>query len=183
MQSHYLLPCACGNKIEVDGGQAGLTARCACGAEVPVPTMRGLEALERVGPQASPSQKPSADWGTRQGIIFLGLVIALAASIGGAYEWYKIPTKPELADDISAIVRGSVDQLTLEALWEDWHNLQTALDDRGEVPPMAAYMYLEAEGRRRLKILGGVLVFGLAVAALGLFGKSAARKPQRTRRP
>jgi len=169
MKTLYLLPCACGKKIEVDGGQAGLTARCSCGAEVPVPTMRGLATLERAEPQALLSQRPNADWGTRQGIIFLGLFIAFVASIGGAYEWYKTPTqKPELVDDFRDIDRGLVDQLTLEELWEEWHKYQFPLEDRGEVAPMAAFLYLEAEGWRKLKIWGGVLVFGLAVVGVGL---------------
>jgi hypothetical protein len=176
MKTHYLLPCACGKKIEVDGGQAGLTARCVCGAEVSVPTMRGLATLERVEPRASLSERPSTDWGTRQGTVFLGLVIALAASIGGAYEWYKTPKqKPELIDDFSAVDRGLVEQLTLEQLWEEWHAYQTPLDDRGEVPVMSAFLYLEAEGWRRLKIWAGVLVLGLVVTALGLCIKSQKR--------
>ncbi len=176
MKTLYLLPYSCGKKIEVDGGQAGLTARCSCGAEVPVPTMRGLATLERVEPRALPSQRPRADWGTRQGIIFLGLVIIFAASIGGAYTWYTTPwEKPELVDDFREIDRGLVEKLTLEELWVSWHTYQIPLDERGEEPHMAAFLYLEAEGGRKLKIWGGVLVFWLVVAALGLCVKPPGR--------
>jgi hypothetical protein len=176
MKTLYLLPCSCGKKIEVDGGQAGLTAHCSCGTEVPVPTMRGLATLERVEPRALPSEPSGSNWGTRQGIIFLGLVITFAASIGGAITWYTTPKeKPELVDDFREIDRGLVDQLTLEELWESWHIYQMPLDERGEEPHMAAFLYLEAEGWPRLKIWGGVLVFGLVVAALGLCVKPPRR--------
>jgi hypothetical protein len=176
MKTLYLLPCSCGKKIEVDGGQAGLTARCSCGAEMPVPTMRGLATLERVEPRASPSEPSGSNWGTRQGIIFLGLVIIFAASIGGAFTWYTTPReKPELVDDFREIDRGLVDQLTLEELWEEWHHYQTPLDERGEVPYMAAFLYWEAEGGRKLKIWGGVLVFGLLITVLGLCVKPPGR--------
>ncbi|HVC92281.1 MAG TPA: hypothetical protein VND64_01260 [Pirellulales bacterium] len=176
MKSLYLLPCTCGKKIEVDGGQAGLTARCSCGAEVPVPTMRGLAALERAEPPTAQSDRPSATWGTRQGVIFLGLVIVFAASVGGAYTWSKTPReKPEVVKDFRDIDRELIDQLTLEELWGEWHKYQTPLDDRGELAPMANFLYFEAEGWRWLKIWGGVLVFGLVVAALGLCIKPPGR--------
>ncbi len=77
----YYLPCSCGKKIEVDAGQAGLSVRCQCGADLTVPTMRGLKQLE---PVEAPSEVVAAEtqqanWGARQGVVFLGLVVLLGA--------------------------------------------------------------------------------------------------------
>jgi len=50
MKIEYLLPCSCGEKLVVDRSQAGLSKRCTCGRDVTVPTLRGLEQLERAAP-------------------------------------------------------------------------------------------------------------------------------------
>src|SRR5487761_135342 len=75
MQTRYLLPCRCGKKIEVDAHQSGLVVRCACGAQQPVPTLRGLAVLERTEAASLPSAPAASGWGPRQGLVFLGLVV------------------------------------------------------------------------------------------------------------
>ncbi len=177
MNRYYLLPCACGKKIEVEGSQAGLSVRCSCGAELSVPTMRGLASLERTEPRALPSERPSAPWGPRQGLIFLGLLIVLGASLGGLYIWwFQIPRLPTINDAWLANDRTEIENMTLEELWEQWQQFQIDLEDRGEMPEMYRFLQIETEGWRRLKVCGGVLVFGLVVTALGLCIRAPGRR-------
>jgi hypothetical protein len=76
--SSFLLPCECGRKLEVTAAQAGQRMTCACGRAVDVPTLRGLQSLERTGDETAPTPRR---WGARQGLLFLGTAIALVSLI------------------------------------------------------------------------------------------------------
>src|ERR1041384_5370156 len=86
-----LLPCSCGKKIEIEISQAGLLVDCpACGRQVQAPTMRGFRELERVElPETSAAR--GGEWGTRQGLIFLGLTILAIGLLGAGYVWWTTP--------------------------------------------------------------------------------------------
>jgi len=47
----YLLPCKCGQSVEIEAGQAGQTVACACGESLLVPSMLQIKALP-VAPEA-----------------------------------------------------------------------------------------------------------------------------------
>jgi len=74
----FLLPCECGHKLEVTAAQAGQRLTCACGRGIDVPTLRGLQSLERTGGDTAPAPRR---WGARQGLLFLGTAIALVSLI------------------------------------------------------------------------------------------------------
>ncbi|HEV3005920.1 MAG TPA: hypothetical protein VGX78_15745 [Pirellulales bacterium] len=168
MKSMYLLPCTCGKKIEVDAGQAGLSVRCSCGVDVPVPTMRGLALLERTEPRTLPSEGPSTDWGRSQGLVFLGLVIMLAASLGGLYVWWVRPVLLPWTDEAVATVRAPVAELSLERSWELWKQLRQGPDAQHDIPWMPDFLVAERRSWVWLEVLGGVLLVGAAVAVAGL---------------
>ncbi len=78
MRAKYLLPCSCGEKIAVEAAQAGQTVRCACGAELDVPTMSSITSLEQVEPEAEAGpSRPESAWGRREAWILLGTVVLL----------------------------------------------------------------------------------------------------------
>ncbi|HEV3023910.1 MAG TPA: hypothetical protein VGX76_15650, partial [Pirellulales bacterium] len=172
----YLLPCTCGKKIEVDAGQAGLSVRCSCGADVPVPTMRGLALLERTEPRILPSEGPSTDWGRRQGLIFLGLVIMLAASLGGLYVWWVRPILRPWTDEAGAMVRAPVVELNLEKSWELWKQLRQGPDAQHNIGGgMEEFLMAERRSWVWLEVLGGVLLVGAVVVVAGLFTRKGRR--------
>src|SRR5947209_2018237 len=75
MKTTYLLPCQCGEKLQVDASESGLIMKCGCGASLEVPTMRGLAQLERVTVEESAA--PSRGWGGAQRSMAIGALIAI----------------------------------------------------------------------------------------------------------
>lgn len=170
MPTYYLLPCSCGKKTEVDSSQSGLTLRCECGAELTVPTMRGLATLERVVPAAESAAAAATrdEWSLRQGFVFLGLAIALVALFPAGYIWYTYPTEPTVNEAYLDEDRSLIGQVTLSQSFVIWDQLHTTFEDQPEHPDMEVYYKYEKQQRDRLRIAVGATVFGLLVAAAGL---------------
>ncbi|MBI1901181.1 MAG: hypothetical protein HYS13_08740 [Planctomycetia bacterium] len=89
MSAKYLLPCKCGQRHEVDVSQSGLTIECSCGAGLEVPTLRGLQKLERAGAEG---ERRRFAWGAREGTIVIGILIT-AAGLGLAIWFLLTPPK------------------------------------------------------------------------------------------
>jgi hypothetical protein len=88
----YLLPCPCGRKTPVSTAQAGETIRCACGAEMQVPTLRGLRAMQVA--DASRGGRRAGVWEDRHRAAF-ALVLGSLACLGVAvYLWAILPPRP-----------------------------------------------------------------------------------------
>ena len=176
MSTHYLLPCACGKKTEIDAGQAGLNVRCDCGAQLAVPTMRGLSQLERV---ESPSaqgrgETQQSSWGARQGVIFLGAVILLGALFPVAYQLYYYPQRPQLfRTDFKELNAQEIEQATLPQTFELWRELKLGFEQQGEHPQMQMYIMMEKQAREKLIATGAVAAVGLLLIIVGLFIKPA----------
>ncbi len=172
IKTEYLLPCTCGHKLAVDRSQAGLSAPCPqCGAELTIPTLRGLDRLERAEPEAGQSAQ---DWGLRQAVIFLGCVISATALMAAAILWVTRPIYPQEYQDALIEAAGStddIDQMPVAALRQLWHDLQAA----PEAPSVAEFR-LMVEGfnlsvvmfQRRMMIAVGVLVAGVLLIGTGL---------------
>lgn len=92
MSTKYLLPCTCGTEMTVEPRQAGEMVTCACGREIEVPTLRGLEQLK--SSEATPDVRSS--WGPKQGLAFIGALITVAALGFAAYAYATRP-KPDVA--------------------------------------------------------------------------------------
>jgi len=86
----YLLPCSCGEQSVVSTAQAGGTIRCACGAELQVPTMRGLRELEPLEPSSAAAGRgvPGADQPRVAFLLALGALTCLGVAI---YLWASLP--------------------------------------------------------------------------------------------
>jgi hypothetical protein len=93
MKTTYLLPCTCGERFQVDASESGLVMKCQCGASLKVPTLRGLEQLEKVLVD-EPTASPSA-WGGPQRGMAIGLVLALVGLSAGVYWTWKPLPRPE----------------------------------------------------------------------------------------
>lgn len=85
MPVKYVLPCSCGKgQVEVDSSQSGLTVPCpACGQQLTVPTMRGLQQLQIAGAGAG-GAAPRRLWGAQQGLLLVAVVlVAVGFGWGG----------------------------------------------------------------------------------------------------
>lgn len=155
----YLLPCTtCGNKTVVSTAQAGETIRCDCGADLQVPTMRGLSELEPAAATTGAARRRGA-WEDRHRGAFL-LVLAAIGCLGVAgYLWYTMP--PSMAGMFivnQAAITESFDKAapveTLQFYTEEMQKgLGKPAEDYNATP-------------RRMMQWGIALVLALAAAAL-----------------
>jgi hypothetical protein len=99
MKTLYLLPCACGRRLEINAGQAGAQIECGCGQRLTVPTIRGLKQLETVA-DSQPESKP-AGWSTARGMVFsIGLLLAVVGSLFAAYQGLQFWRSRRLSDPV-----------------------------------------------------------------------------------
>lgn len=171
-KTEYLLPCSCGHKLRIDRSQAGLSLSCPqCGAEVAVPTLRGLDRLEQVVPAVS---KASGEWGLRQGVLFLGCLIAGVALAFVAILWLTRPIYSQEHQDALIEAAGStadLDQMSIVQTFYLWRELQVPPDMASVNEFRLMLMYYElalSQFRQRMMIAMGILIVGLLIAGIGL---------------
>jgi hypothetical protein len=174
MKLAYLLPCACGQKVEVDSTQAGLTVRCSCGRTLDVPTMRHLGELERIGSEP----RAASTWGPRQGYTLVGVLVAL---LGLGWLGYQISTMPSELYVVPEDIRKDVSTLTPAELGQQYAILREGLDPT-EPPIVTATRAYEAWHRRWTYVSGGVAVLGVAIAAGAWLSMVEPTKPPGKRR-
>lgn len=117
MPAQYYLPCSCGQKTVVSTAQAGQTLRCACGAALEAPTLRGLSQLEPA--PAAPAAEKRSSWGPRQGVMLLALAVA-AVSLGAA-AWFWQRSRPAVL--LTAQEAQEMERLTPVESWRAWRML------------------------------------------------------------
>ncbi len=128
MSARYLLPCQCGHRTEVRPDQAGLEVTCACGAVLRVPTMRGLNSLERVADASVTAARPRA-WGPGHAMAFVGAII-VAVGIG----WGLLNSKAAgVAEQASietdrAAHRADIEAASPAQLWIEWSRMPRSLE-------------------------------------------------------
>ncbi|HET6880317.1 MAG TPA: hypothetical protein VFI31_09190 [Pirellulales bacterium] len=171
MATRYLLPCQCGKKSEVDANQAGLTVRCACGAELAVPAMRGLATLEKVesAPAAAPTSAAPA-WGARQGVMFLGAAILIVAGLAALFFWIRFVEPVTLRPDYQEVNRERNEELSLEDSFAEWREkLQKGI----EIPELEMQLEKYEEYNEGIMqwefVCGGFAAIGLLLMVVGLF--------------
>jgi hypothetical protein len=163
MINEYLLPCSCGRANPVGIRQAGETIQCACGTTLDVPTMRELRRLE---PSQGKTNQPQTVWGPRQGLVFLGLLLAVMSLAACGYVYFvRMPTAPDLTTP-----QAQLDAIKPVDAWRYWGAV------RGGIPaqPMAdvaELLYRTQKARTEIRIALGFAVAGLALAASGLLVK------------
>lgn len=173
----YLLPCECGQKIEVDAGQSGLTVTCACGKKLEVPTLRGLSGLEVV-PSRGATQPAAAEaaWGPGQGLLFLGTVLLICGVIALAL---VLRTRPEWKVH-SGNIAVDVDRLTPGQLFERWQELRKGLV-ANEDPIRQSYDADWATFRRRRTMACLPLAIGVLLIVAGFLMRKPRAQPDRPR--
>ncbi len=166
MPTQYLLPCpSCGEKVPVETSQAGERVRCACGAELDVPSMRGLRQLEVAAEPNSATSRPSAErnWGPRQGLILAGSLILLFGLLPAGWLYWQLPDPYQL--DRSSVIEFNeqeIDNMTIDQTWMVW---KQGIEGAGLVEYPSATK--EAHETRRAELRNWI-VFSLSIAALGL---------------
>ncbi|MEX0678554.1 MAG: hypothetical protein WD063_15845 [Pirellulales bacterium] len=166
----YLLPCVCGQKTAVSTARAGETIRCACGAELQVPTMRALGKLERADAAAGgPARRRGQNWEDRHRAAFLFVLGSLASLGVAAYLWIHLPARlipPSPLDDAEAVENASPAEALLV-----YQEMEKGLEDPAEDPN---------EKPRQIMFWGIGLAVVLAAAAQAgalvvVLGRSARR--------
>ena len=152
MRTFFLLPCSCGNKIPIERAQAGQIVRCACGAELDVPTMQAIGRLEQAAATAGSAEPAASRWGLWQGLVLLGITITLPALGWAVYLGITWP-KPLDINALSPVRTLSV-----------WHLFQGDVagpglrDDERALAQATTY-------RHWMIVAVAVVCLGLAVAA------------------
>lgn len=179
MAVKYLLPCGCGESLQVDASQAGSKISCACGNELEVPTMRGLRDLAPV--EVDDVRESNQDWSMTQGASFSGGLLLVFIGIGlAAYAYqYVREAQPLASFDEQRHYSETIDDLTPVELLDHWNFWQAeGLAHRGTDPSVTARKY-----RRKYQTVmyvgAGIAVVGLIAMFASMFGKQSSRKPSK----
>ncbi len=165
MTTRYLLPCECGQPIAIERAQAGLAVTCACGRTQTAPTYRELLRLSRQEDQAA-SVRPSGEWSPRQGLVFLGLLIAVPAGFF-AVVWHLQPPPEYPAYTIATAANAQfIEQLPVDKLFELWQVYEQGFDSSDD-PRVAEYSAWARNVRSWTWVLTAVAAFGVALAVCG----------------
>jgi len=151
--SNFQLPCDCGKSVSVSVRQAGQTVRCSCGAQLEVPTLRGLQKLPPA--DATSAARLRATWENRQRVIFSLVLISLCALALGAYLWANVPSLPRPAtpEEIKRIfAAGKPDQV-----YDAFQSLQQGLGTPADVT---------AQGLRDFMAVGIEVALGIGICGL-----------------
>jgi hypothetical protein len=87
--SSFLLPCACGQTTIVSPAQAGQSVRCVCGAQLEVPTLRGLRQLAPATPAGGKGKTYA--WSNRHRFAFALILVSFACLVGAGYMVPQVP--------------------------------------------------------------------------------------------
>jgi hypothetical protein len=123
----FLLPCQCGQKLQVSADQAGDEVPCACGRTVAVPTLRGLQSLERLQSD-SPASAAARQWNFRSGLGFLGLAISLVGLALVGVTFAVGPKRPAWPTE-------TVEPVDLSSPESVMHALVGSIGNTGIAPP------------------------------------------------
>ena len=166
MKTVYLLPCACGRRLEVDVGQAGTQIECSCGQSLAVPSIRGLKQLEEVA-NSLPEEKPRPAWSAWRGAAFsLGLLLAVISLAYAAYNAYWYYASMRLADPAEFALSysyGEIDSLAPVDALAHFRNEESAGLGVPNEPPWVAIDKLHSDTGQRAIV--SLIVAGLALVA------------------
>ncbi len=187
----YALPCSCGKTIPIETSQAGETVTCSCGKQLEVPTMRAIRQLDPLR-ELTPARTQSArQWSTTQRLCFsIGMAVAaLGFAVGAFYEWGRanLDTEEVAWDTRLETDMELLDQMNLEAAWENWKKVRSS--DIGPYhPPRFIKSRVISDFWKKYVIVG----FGIGLGGLVLMGIAFVlprqhdrlpRKPARPRKP
>ena len=169
--SSYLLPCACGEKTPVTASQAGQSVHCSCGAQLEVPTLRGLRDLAQSDlARGDSAARPTRSWNNRHRVTFVCFVLGLIAFAIGGYLTLNLPdvARPATDQEISQIFeKGSTEEVIAT-----FAELKKGIDF---VSPDESMVQKYMEKRNSLvwviRTVIGLGVLALVVAAVSLYSR------------
>ena len=168
-RTKYLLPCTCGRQVKVDASQAGLTVACRCGAQLEVPTLRGLKQLEQVDDAPRHVSRGGEGWGPRQAMILGGLLLVGLSLAGGGYLYATLPAEPiepEFAIN-RELLQKQVESMNLSQTFALWtHMVKNGLDPK----PHAAIRNYKAQKKQYEAIMRSRRHWAIADATVGAVG-------------
>ncbi|MEX0714484.1 MAG: hypothetical protein WD278_19260 [Pirellulales bacterium] len=134
-----------------------------------MPTLRDMARLEQaqIASEAAPV-RVKAEWGIRQGLIFLGLATILVCVPPSLFLWYSYPQPPRVVEDFDQKNREDLDSYTIEQVWEAWHQLQAGLTIAEEEPGMLQYLHVESVFRNWAYLAAVVAGAGVLLTVAGL---------------
>ena len=167
MTPRYQLPCpSCSDHLEVALPQAGEMLRCACGAEVIVPTLRELRRLEPL-PQTAMAAGSPAVWDLQCGSLFVIGMLLLAAGILAHLRIYPQRQQLDTARPPFRELEFKIQSLTPLQAWEAWDYFQ-----RQDLQIRVTPQYLENQAKYRKLSYFLVGAWGCAGLGAGLAGLS-----------
>lgn len=174
MSQSYLLPCECGRRLSVDASHAGLSLSCDCGRTLTVPSLLGLRQLAPAPRPVDPSRPRSEMWGPRQGLMFLGFLLAVPALSWAAVQFASLTTpEDQFSIDYQKNVT-EVSQLSAAQSWELWQVMRDGIN-RDEHPRLKDARLLHARALRRVGVATAFGVLGIALIAGGFLIRTSQR--------
>jgi len=174
MNTTYLLPCSCGQKIHVEPRQAGETVKCACGQDAAVPSLLQMAKLE----QAEVQQIAAAPtWGLSQRLLVVGIVVLVVAAFMGLYAILTAPVSPTAAITPEVVHRQVERFSAARSLWEFWQMEKDGLD-RGIRKADDAYKQALAIHHLWLGVTAIVAGLGIALILVGVKTRQGSRGEQ-----
>jgi hypothetical protein len=167
MSTKYLLPCDCGARLEVDATESGLTKACKCGVLLEVPTLRGLNKLEKV---TVADAAPSRHWGARQRGIAVGAIVAVLGIALGLYAAFALRVTPR---DFHHAERMPIeepmpDEVPPAQLMQFWNFIVEPEGLRSAPPEIVARFHRT----QRIRFWWMSLGFGIGLIGLAIMGAS-----------
>ena len=163
----YFLPCECGERVIVERGQAGQVVNCACGAELNVPTMRGLRQLD---PISDTPVVATSGWSVGRGLTFASaFVVMLVALAYSAYCFYGVSQIRVGRPDVPFVQQQSdaqVENMTVQQVWGEWRSITERGLGRYQVPQFVINREVVAllQLRAYLALAVGLVALAVAVA-------------------
>jgi hypothetical protein len=171
----FLLPCGCSARVVVTAGQAGDRVSCpACGAELRVPRLGDLAALE-----AAPAERQRArQWTIGHSFGLAGLLIAAVATAGaiGLRSWSA--GGPVVADEQ---IRAAVAATDIGSVHRAWQSMARSGVERPALPEEARSQRIYRSAAAFSGLLWTVAAGGAALAATG-FALSRSAKSREAQR-
>jgi hypothetical protein len=172
VQKKYLLPCRCGQEHVVEPRHAGGEISCSCGTVLAIPRLIEMENLEPAPEESSPPTV--VQWGGKQRMAFLGIVIVLAMIGAGVWLYHRSPVPPIDMIDPEAIQQ-KAQGLTPLQTWSYWEGMKQHGLGRTDAQYVAALLSF----RIWLGATIALALFGIVLIVVGFWPPKTGGSPPR----
>ena len=166
MSTLFLVPCSCGEKLQVEISQAGEVLVCSCGRSLEIPALRSLRQLDSVSGPTRPSDHRR--WSPSQGVLFVAgsaiFVVSLAAATFLLVAKWEGTTSGFGASHSKATVREDLVDLSPDEAWHEWQVLREVR----ERPHLRLHHDRDRDHGLYLRVAVVFAVVGIAIAGSAL---------------